>query len=164
MIIDVKEWTRRLQEAIDQTFPGKQLKVNESVKSLSGMIRDSQDRRGILNAEARQKEIREIIAIVKTSNDLGDDLRLYIGAMGGRQPTGRIKFGEQPKSVIKKTRKQKVTNFPQQAISPPSPDIMQITRNHVLRSKDTPLAKKLAWEKWKAPTARFVEGGDCSTK
>jgi hypothetical protein len=72
MIIDVKEWTRRLQEAIDQTFPGKQLKVDESAKSLTGMIKDSQDRRGILNGEARQKEIREIIATVKASNDLGE--------------------------------------------------------------------------------------------
>jgi hypothetical protein len=164
MIIDVKEWTRRLQEAIDQTFPGKQLKVDESVKSLTRMIKDSQDRRGILNGETRQKEIREIIATVKASNDLGDDLRLYIGPLGGRQPTGKMKFGEQPKSVIRSPRKQKVTNFPQQAISPPPPDILQITRNHVLRSKDTPLSKKLAWEKWKAPTATFVEGGDCSPK
>jgi hypothetical protein len=162
MIIDVKEWTRRLQEAIDQTFPGKQLKVDESVKSLTGMIKESQDRRGILNGEARQKEIREIIATVKASNDLGDDLRLYIGALGGLQPTGTMKFGEKPKSVIRTRRKQKTTKFSPKAISPP--DILQITRNHVLRSKDTPLAKKLAWKKWKAPTATFVEGGGCSPK
>jgi hypothetical protein len=81
-----------------------------------------------------------LIATVKASNDLGDDLRLYIGALGGRQPTGKMKFGKQLKSVIRNPRKRKVTNFPQQAIAPPLPDILQITRNHVLRSK--PLSPK----------------------
>jgi hypothetical protein len=57
MIIDVKEWTRRLQEVIDQTFPGMQLKVEENVKSLRGMIKDSHRRRGISDEAAQQKEI-----------------------------------------------------------------------------------------------------------
>jgi hypothetical protein len=164
MIIHAKGWTRCLQEAIDQTFPGKQLKVDESAKSLTGMIKDSQDRRGILNGGARQKEIREIIATLRASKELGDDLRLYVGALGGRQPTGRKKIVEQPKSAVRKPWKRRVTNFPQQVISLPLPDILEITRNHVLRSKDTPLARRLAWEKWKAPTATFVEGGNCSPK
>jgi hypothetical protein len=30
MIIDVKDWNRRLQDAIDTAFPGKQLKVDEN--------------------------------------------------------------------------------------------------------------------------------------
>jgi hypothetical protein len=164
MIIDVKWWTRRLQEAIDQTFPDKQLKVDERIKSLTGMIKDSQDLRGILNGEARQKELREIIATVKRSNDLGDDLRLYIGAQAGRQPIDKKEFCEQPTSVKRSSRRRNVTNFPQHVILTPLPDILQITRNHVLRSKDTPHARKSAWEKWKAPTATFVEGGGCSPR
>jgi hypothetical protein len=35
MIIDVKDWNRRLQDAIDKAFPGKKLKIDENTKSLT---------------------------------------------------------------------------------------------------------------------------------
>ena len=85
MIIDVKDWKRQLQDAIDKAFPGKQLKVDENTKSITRMVKASLDRRGIAADKAvQQKEVREIIAVLKAS-DLSDDLGLYIRAFGGHR-------------------------------------------------------------------------------
>jgi hypothetical protein len=51
--------------------------------SVSRMIKDSFDRRGIADEAVQEKERRGIIANLKAS-DLGDDLGLYIRAFGGR--------------------------------------------------------------------------------
>jgi hypothetical protein len=167
MLIDVEEWTRRIQEVVDHNFPEKQLRVDEGV-TITKMIEHGLDRRGILNEAARQKEVQQIIAVLKASKDVGDDLGLYMRAFGANPVHAGNAFVPKgtanDKAVKRKRPKRKATNFPRQPISPPPPDILKITRNHVLHSKDTPLGRKLAWKKWKAPTAKFVEGGDCCPK
>jgi hypothetical protein len=59
MINDVKDWNRRLQDALEKAFPGKQLKVDENTKSVSRMTKDRLDRRGIAADKAvAEKERR----------------------------------------------------------------------------------------------------------
>ena len=53
------------KDAIGKAFPGKQLKADENTKSLTRMIKDSLDRRGITDQAVQQKEMQEIIRTVK---------------------------------------------------------------------------------------------------
>jgi glutathionyl-hydroquinone reductase len=69
MIIDPKDWNRRLQDAIDKAFPGKQLKIDENTTSLNRMIKDSLHRRGIAADKAAvQKEMQEIFATLNATD------------------------------------------------------------------------------------------------
>ena len=80
-IIDVKDWNRRLQEAIEGACPGKHLRIEENTTSISRLIRESLERRGII--DRGDNEYREIIAKLKASN-ICDDIAFYIGAFGGQ--------------------------------------------------------------------------------
>jgi hypothetical protein len=121
MIIDVKDWNRRLQDAVDKAFPGKKLKIDENTRSVSRMIKDSLDRRGIADEEAQEKERRGIIATLKAS-DLGDDLGLYIRAFGGQPKADKRK---RSKRDNREPQKRKDTNPPEK-ISPRSEEYLDI--------------------------------------
>jgi hypothetical protein len=104
MIIDVKNWNRRLQDAIYKAFPGKQLKIDDNVPSLRQLIKKSLVRRGIaLNDAVLEKERNEIIPVLNAS-DLGEDLRLYMRTFGG--PPKAIK-GKPSKEEKKEPSKRK---------------------------------------------------------
>jgi hypothetical protein len=172
-IINVQEWTLGLQKEIDETFPGRQIHIDTNVRSLAGMIKDSLDRRAILDDAERREQTREIIATVKTSENLSNDLRLYLRTFGAQNTKRRMKSDGETKprrSPLSGTqfknhlRKPKTTDFPRQRFVPPPPDIAEITRTRVLKSKDTPRRTKKIWREWKPPRARFVEGGDCCPK
>jgi len=62
------------------------------------MIKDSQNRRGISDKAAREKERREIIVTIKASHFL-DDIRLYTQKFGGLHRTGKIKSPPGPVGV-----------------------------------------------------------------
>jgi hypothetical protein len=172
-IINVQEWTLGLQKAIDETFPGRQIHIDTNVRSLNGMIKDSLDRKGILDDAARREQTREIIATVKASENLSNDLRLFLNSFGAQNTKGRMKSDGETKprksplsdvQAKKHLQKPKITDFPRQRVVPPPPDIAEIIRTWVLNSKDTPLRRKKIWRDWKRPRARFVEGGDCCSK
>jgi hypothetical protein len=130
MIIDVKDWNRRLQDAIDKAFPGKKLKIDENTKSLTRMVKDSLEWRGIAaDKAAQQKEILEILTVLRAS-DLGDDLGLYLRAFGGHPKPTKSKPSEEGKPEPSKKGKIE-SSKPKNANLPPPKEISPRSEEYI---------------------------------